>query len=733
MYLCICEKPDLSRSVKEALELDGEIFEFHQQEQIYESQNYRIAAARGHLFELYDMEMYREDYESGKKYPWCLEELPFRPKPFRLSIKSDADAKRRFRVIQKYIHDSKTTAIVNCGDADREGEIIVRIIFQMANKPKDMPVYRPWYSSQDPVDICAAFHEMKDDAVYDHLASAGYTRMYMDWVYGINLTRYVTLRVGDHNVSHVGRVKGAIIRAVYDRDKEIAEFKPQIYYQLESKSKVNGADLKLSSKKKFRQEDLAIAQAMAKNYNAWVSRVANVEKKEKEIRRPKLYSQTTLQNAMSKLYKMKPDETLKITQSLYEKKYLTYPRTSSEYLAESEKGRIQDTIKNLKEKGFSGIAFRDSKQLFDNKKMSEESHSAITPTRIIPSPEELEAFSEKEKELYLVVLYRFLAAFAEEPCTVNETKIIIHTGDPDAGGEAFHLTGKQLITKGFLEFEDSGMKDSFLPELSPGQRVPVNFMPEEKQTVPPKHYTIETLNKFLMHPFTTKDTSEEEEYENLKKGLQIGTDATRAGILKELLQLEYIKLKKTTYFITDKGKRLCENVEALGIDMSKEQTVVFQKHISAVLNGEETSMDAMEYTYGFLNEVIGNKEDVALQTDASNNRIVGKCPRCGMDVLENAKAFSCSSKKCGFVMWKENRFLKSMKKKLTRDMAVDLLSKKRTFVRGLWSENKQSKFNAFLVLDDTYTGTPEEKAWVNFKLEFKEKRNSTGSKGKQNG
>ena len=379
-------------------------------------------------------------------------------------------------------------AIVNAGDADREGEIIIRLCVRYALKtPKAQK--RLWLPDQTKETILEALGVMEDDSKYDNLANEGLARTYIDWLYGVNLTRYATLKMG--TLMRVGRVIVPIVKAIYDRDLAIRNFQKDIYYALVSKTVIDGVELELTSKHKFEKNDFDRARRSCDVLNANPGIVTEVKSKKDSVSPGKLYSLSKLQNVLGKKYKMSMDESLKVVQDLYEKGYLTYPRTNSEYLATAEKGKIKEVIKLVSEMGYP-VEFKDKKTIFDDSKI--ESHSALTPTRKIPNKDVL---TENERVVYTTVLRRFVAVFCSEECKALKTEITIDA----SGKEQYTVKGMIMEEPGWTKYDEYTKKDKMLPPLKKGDEVKLNFVPTEKETSPPKHYTIETLNNYLKNPF----------------------------------------------------------------------------------------------------------------------------------------------------------------------------------------------------------------------------------------
>ncbi len=692
----ICEKPSLAKNVVRALWKMGEKT-VCTDSGCQESLRYVVTSAFGHLFSLCDI----EDYLGVEKSPWKDIPLPFYPESFRFRPKTDPKTGKadsgvieRIKQIQHLAGRSDVDAIIHCGDSDREGEIIIRIILEQAGNRK--PVYRLWLPDQVDKTIIKALHNLKADSDYDNLANEGYARMYMDWLYGINLTRYATLKSG--TLLHVGRVIGAVVKTIYDRETEIENFVPETYICLVSREETNGEKIELISKGKFEPQQRSEAQNKAGLYNRTGAKVSRIKSEDKTLPAPKLFSQSTLQNAMSKRYKFSPKKTLDIAQTLYEKGFLTYPRTPTEYLASAEKDRIKEIIENIKKTG-KDIVFKDRKSVFDDSKI--ESHSAITPT--VNLPEETDFSTNDERLLYETVLNRFCAVFCREECKVEKTTMVISVGDL----EDFSLIGTVIISAGWKQFEPrQGGDEKTLPKLHDGDKANIFFKPEQKQTEPPKRYTVESLNKYLKNPFKQElknaagDDSDDEEYKALLSGLEIGTEATRAGILDKSIRANYIALDKTTYSLLPRGRQLVETMEKLGIDMSKQKTAALGKTIKNVYKGEVKLEEAVNVAKSEISAVIEKDADVSSVKNYENrNTVIGRCPWCGThNVIETAKTFTCEDRECGFTLWKENNFFASFKKKnaVTQTFVKNIIVKGEAKVKGLTSKKNGNKFDAYI-------------------------------------
>jgi len=485
MVLIIAEKPSLGRNIAAG------IGNMSRHDGYLEGSGYIISWAFGHLFSLADIEAYGG--EAQGKARWTMDNLPCFPERFKFVLRNDSEGKpdagvlKQFRVLEALCNREDVTEIVNAGDADREGEIIVRLCIENAlHTPK--PIKRLWLPDQTPQTVAAALLDMKDDSDYDHLANEGFARTYIDWLYGVNLTRYATLRCG--TLLRVGRVIVPIVKAIYDRDMAIKNFVPEKYYSISSADETNGCKVELNSKLRFSSDEYAKAEKTCEEYNACEAYVSNAKSKKDIIAPGKLYSLSKLQNVLGKKYKMSMAESLAIVQKLYEEGYLTYPRTNSEYLATNEKDKIKKIIANIKNVGYP-VIFKDKKTIFDDSKI--ESHSAIPPPYKIPPKDKL---SGDEAKVYSTVFRRFVAVFCAEECLAEKSEIKIKVGEL----EEFSLKGTVILERGWTKYDDYTKKDKMLPKLSVGESVNIDFAPAERQTTPPKHYTITTLNNYLKNP-----------------------------------------------------------------------------------------------------------------------------------------------------------------------------------------------------------------------------------------
>lgn len=568
---------------------------------------------------------------------------------------------------------------------------------------------RLWLPDQTPETVRKALSEMKEEGEYDALANEGFARTFIDWLYGVNLTRYATLRAG--TLLRVGRVIIPIVKAIYDRDLAIRNFVPGKYYALVSKEKTDGEEVELISKKKFDQDKYDEADALAKKYNESGAVVTSVKRKKDTLSPGKLYSLSKLQNVLGKKHKMSMKDSLEIIQRLYERGFLTYPRTNSEYLATAEKDKIRKIVGNIAKMGYP-VAFREDKTIFDDSKI--ESHSALTPTYKIPAKD---ALSKEEALVYGTVFRRFVAVFCAEKCVVSRTEITIRVGGDNDFAEDFVLKGTVLLEPGWTKYDDRPQKDKILPNLSKGDSVNIDFKPTEKETSPPRHYTIETLNNYLKNPFreekaAAKEAAENgenegdggendaEDYRAIFEGLELGTEATRTGIIDNARNSGYIALTKDVYTILPGGEFLIESLAAMQISMDKYKTSEMGKALKKVFRGAMTVGESVTLAEQEIAEIFEKRKETDPATDRDTGfafETIGVCPLCGGDVRKIRGFYGCSGYKNGCKFGVSTSICK---RAISVQNVKLLLTDGRTgVIRGFISKNGKP-FDAALKLDE---------------------------------
>lgn len=656
MKLIIAEKPSLGRSIMSSL---GEKFEKH--DEYYSSDNYYVVPLHGHILELKDFEDYPENKD---KRMWNVKNLPFFPAQYEYNI--TYGNKKIFDCIKKLLKNPDVTEVIHCGDADREGQIIVDLILEKLGNTK--LVTRPFIKSTTNAGLQQAFAERKSNEEYRNINAEGKARSYIDFDFGKNLSRFASRKAGAKAGLNVGRVIGAIVTEIYNRDMEIENFVPRDYFKIES----DGA-IKLTSKREFEADEEAAAKEYARKLNEADAVVTDVKKAKQTKRAPKLFSQTDLQGAANKRHGFSPKRTLKAAQSLYEKGLITYPRTNTNFMAEGDRPMIAGILKKL------GPEF-EMKKVFDDSKV--DGHSAITPTGAHPE------LTGDELKIYMMILNRFRAVFCKEPCTVLKTTMTIDCKDPQGGSiEVFKVSGEVPLTQGWKKFEPVSEQETVLPELNVGDLVEHDFQPVAAQTKPPAHYTVTTLGKWMQNPFR-KSEDDEVDYAKMIAGMEIGTEATRAAIIDKAISKDYIDLTKNTYTIQPNGRFLVETCRMLGIDMSSVKTAEMGRDAKAVSRGEKTCEEVLGEVRKEIREIIAKAPEGHVDKPQQTTFV---CPRCGKPLQGTLKKLACD---CGFTLWKT-----VAGKWLDDETIATLLSGKKTkLLKGFKSKAGKS-FSAYLKLD----------------------------------
>lgn len=351
---------------------------------------------------------------------------------------------------------------------------------------------------------------------------------------------------------------------------------------------------------------------------------------------------------------------------------------------------------------------KNKKSIFDTSKV--ESHSAITPTTKIPTD-----LKEKELEVYNIIKNRFISNFLIEDTILEETKIIFKLGSLE-----FNLKGTVIKSLGYLKYEND-LKEKSIPKFEIGEELKSNILVSDKITQPPKHITLEELNNYLKNPFRKSEMSEDEEYNLMLSGCEIGTVATRASIIEKAIKLGYIKENKGTFYIDNLGINLINTLNKLDINLYKEKTVELQKILKQVYKNEISKEEALEFFSIDLSRMINNAKQIEvekIETPKIEKEVIGKCPKCGKNVYESEKSFYCEGfkeeTKCNFALWKNNKFFEDKGKKITKTIAKSLLSKEKANVKGFKKKDGSGTYDATVVM--SLNGD-----YVNFKLEFNNK------------
>lgn len=700
MYLIIAEKRSAAEKVGSCIK--GESFK--KGDGFIQSQNYYITWCAGHLYTLLDLEEYDPNYDPNEKHKWTMDGLPFCPPRFRYKVSQPkgnasmcATVRKQTKVIKKLANDASVSAIYHCGDSDREGEVIVRNAVRALLK-SNKPIYRIWLNSYTTESVMKALSAKEPDSNYDGWDNAGLARAHEDWLFGINGTRYLSLKSGV--LLPWGRCKYIITKAIVDRERAITNFVPVDYFAVVSKTNVKGYDIELTSKKTFDKDSSPDAAALASRYNAAGARVTSVKKDRVTVNPGRLFSTTELQAFVSSHYKgTDPKEIEASLEELYQSGYTTYPRTNSSFLTASDEHDVDLAINALKRAGFQNLVNKPKKKsIYDDSKV--DGHSALTPTSNIP---DISKLSPAQKITYECIRNRFLAVFCSEDCLADKTVITIRCDDED-----FQLTGTINVAKGWLQYEPFGQKDKEVPPLNDGESVPVDFKPVKKQTAPPKRFTVASFGAWCNAPWRNEDDSEktdytDEEWKRILHEATICTDATRTPTITECRNVGYIKLSKGTYSPDTKGYQFVDACEKLGLTFTVKEVMDLSMMLFDVRKGTRTIDECVKTAMEKLNLMFTHK-NAEVENLRPENTPICKCPKCGGNIIEWKESYSCSNKGCPAVVWKHSKVLEKIngkKKTFSKKDAITLFSGKPVSDKGCVSQKTGKTYDCLLYLDLT--------------------------------
>lgn len=680
--LIIAEKPSVSRELAKTLKNTTKNKDY------FENQEYIITSLFGHILELYKMDDYNKEYKQ-----WNMDDLPFFPKKFEWKLKNQKGIKERYNLIEKLILRDDVDAIINCGDSDREGEVLVNNIIYYIFKKKgiEKDIKRILLPDLAQSTIKNELEHLRDIKQTENWYKEGLARTYVDWLYGINFSRFVSIKTSA--TFPVGRVIVPTVKFVYDREMDIRNFKEKKYFQIEGIITKDNQEIKVEFPQKYefekeKQEEVKkTVENIVVDLQNHKTIVSNIEEKELIKKPKKLFSLKTIQNYMFSKYKINIIKTLEYAQTTYEKTYTTYPRTNSEYLTEEEKIKVENIIQKINERENAGLIMKDTKRIFDSSKV--ESHSALIITGNIPKEKEL---IEDEMKLYNAIKSRFYANFCNEECIIKEQIIKINIVDTEYKTS---LKGTTIKQQGYLKFEND-LSEKAIPTFKEGEVLNIKFNIIEKKTTPPTRVTEVELNNFYENPFNKieKDETTDEDYIAILKGAEIGTPATRANIIEKVKQDGYIENKKNNLLITDKGIKLIEVLNQLEINLYKEKTVEIGELLKNIYNNKNTIDEVLDKVKSEIKE--GIKKEKEIQVYENTKDTIGHCPICNGVLKENQKSYYCENwKECGFSIWKQ-----ISGKRLNISIVKELLEKGYTKkIKGFKSKTGKN-FDATLILEN---------------------------------
>ena len=718
MKLVIAEKPSVARDIANVL---GAV---QKRNGYLEGNGYQVTWCIGHLVQLANPEEYDETLRR-----WKMDTLPIMPAEFRYEIV--ASTKSQFQIVQQLI--SRSEEIICATDAGREGQLIFEYVLRLSRPPENCIIRRLWISSMTDEAIREGFASLKDNEQYQRLYQSARCRSEADWLVGINFTRLFTIRYGTKLT--VGRVQTPTLALIVERQQAIENFQSAPYYQLQGHFGSIRALWHRGTVNRIEQKEEALK--LQRELTGMDGTVTKLDTSRKNEDRPLLFDLTELQREANRRFGYTAQETLSIAQSLYEKhKFITYPRTDSRYLTTDMKPQIPQLLKKIASVYPESVLFIQQiaskklpldKRIINDAKVSD--HHAIIVTGNIHQyqPQKL---TPKENNVLKLIMIRMIAALSGKK-VYDETKLEITL---DNQKDIFKATGRIIIDEGWTlverilsakpaaqqdevkaeDKEDKEDDQQILTGIALNQRVhldKINIL--EKKTTPPKPYTEATLLTAM------EKASREIDDKSLKesmKGKGLGTPATRAGIIEKLITVGYVERRKKNLYPTQQGIMFIQLVpESIRqVEMTAQWELQLQEICDGKGNPEQFMQEIRQYVVQTVSENNSLENVQAVSRKGTLRRVVGKCPKCGQNVIESDKSFYCDGfrmeHKCNFSLWKNNKYLQARGITLTADMASELLSTGKMQVNNLTSKAGK-QYNAIFYME------PGEQ-YVNFRMEF---------------
>ncbi len=705
MFLVIAEKPSVSQSLARILSVrereDGYLY----------GKDCIVSWCLGHLAEYVSPESYDPKYKK-----WEFSDLPIVPEQWELAVAKDKG--KQFGVLKKLLNRDDLDYVVNACDAGREGELIFKRVYDLSGSK--IPVRRLWISSMEDSAIREGFANLKDGEEYRNLCEASVCRAKADWLVGMNATRAFTTKY--YKRLTVGRVQTPTLAMLVERQDAIDGFVKEAYYKVA----IEGDGIRAVSEN---IKDEAESIALAEKCNGKHAVISKAEKTQKKSQPPKLYDLTTLQREANRFFGYTAQETLRELQELYEARLVTYPRADSQYITADMEQTALELLELLPEllPFLQGEAIGENVgRIINNDKVSD--HHALLPTKEALG-QDFEELSERQRNIFRLIGQRLAQAVSEE-CAYEVTEVTAL-----CEGHEFSAKGKAIIRPGFQRIEEAfrhavqkgkqADKDStedmaVIPEgLQEGMEIAkVKAENSRHYSSPPKPYSEDTILS-AMERAGNQDFNDDTE----KKGL--GTPATRASILEKLVSSGYAKRSGKQILPTADGKELIAVLP--DYLKSASMTAEWENKLLLIEKGQMDSREFLQEITEQINTMIAGCSAISgeEQSRFHQRESVGICPVCGNPVYEGKKNFYCNNRECSFSLWKENRYLSSMKKLVDKKMAADLLAKGRTHVKDLYSQKTGRTFAADLLMK-------VEDGHANFSLEFPKKKGA-GKSGRGSG
>lgn len=704
MKVCIAEKPSVAKEI--ALILGAK----HRKDGFFEGNGYQVTWTFGHLCTLKEP----HDYHDSLKF-WNLRTLPIIPTKFGIKLIKNKGVKEQFGTIKKLVTEAEE--VINCGDAGQEGELIQRWVLQNAGYKK--PMKRLWISSLTEEAIREGFNHLKNSEDYDRLYWAGSSRAIGDWLLGINATRLYTLKYGQKgSVLSIGRVQTPTLAMIVSRHKEIENFTSKKFWELGTIYK----GVKFSSEKgKFDEKDQV--ENLKKSLENTEFKIISFERKEGKEGVPKLFDLTSLQVECNKKLSLGADQTLKIAQTLYERKYITYPRVDTQYLPDDIYPTIKGILSSMKSYQLL-IApllehpIKKSKGVFNNKKVTD--HHAIIPTNIDAS-----SLAGQEKQVYDIIAKRFIANFYPD-CKIAKTTV-----KGQAVEIKFKATGKEILEPGWRSVygkeqvaeEDNKEQEEnqLLPSFLEGETGPHKPFIKEKETKPPKPFTEATLLRAME---TAGKQVDDEEVRDLMKENGIGRPSTRANIIQTLFRRKYIRQQRKSLEPTITGIQLIDTIQS-DLLKSAELTGKWEKNLRDIESGEYEVKNFMTEMKTMVSDLVKQVKfsdqvsKIAVAEELGKKKSIKKttpdkiiCPKCKKgNILKGKAAYGCSEYKagCSFIL----PFVFNDKKLTDSQLTSILIKGKSGQIKGIKHAGEKKEGHLLLNKELNLEFIPKEKTKLN--------------------
>lgn len=658
MIVCITEKPSVAKDIAAILGAD------HRFDGFFEGNGYRITWTFGHLCMLKEPNDYTDSWKR-----WSLGSLPMIPERFGIKLIEDPGIKKQFSVIERLI--AEADEVINCGDAGQEGELIQRWVMQKANCRK--PVRRLWISSLTDESIREGFNDLKPQADFNRLYFAGLSRAIGDWILGMNATRLYTLKYANNQgVLSIGRVQTPTLALIVNRQHEIENFVPEDYWEVKTLYRNV-----LFSAEKGRYKSEQAANEVMEAIKGTPLTITDIATKRGKEAPPRLFDLTSLQVECNRKFSFSADETLKLIQSLYEKKVTTYPRVDTTYLSEDiypKIGGIMQAMTPYTQLTAPVLATKipKSKKVFDNSKVTD--HHAIIPTNVDPRRA---ALSPDEKRVYDLVAKRFIAAFYSD-CEFSQTTV-----NAEVGQVAFKATGKQIVKPGWRDVyardaandtsDEAATQDDnaqqVMPDFVKGESGPHEPTLLKKATQPPKPYTEGTLLRAME---TAGKFVDDEELREAMKENGIGRPSTRAAIIETLFKRRYIRKERKSLVATPAGVALIATINEELLKSAK-LTGLWENKLRRIERGDYSAEAFIDELKQLIHQIVinvlsdnshnaieisqANEKKPRQRTKASKPRTPKpkiesleqiKCPVCGNGhLIKGRTAYGCSEYRAG--------------------------------------------------------------------------------------